>query len=272
MKQVAVVVPRYREPLPVAERLSLAHLGEYLAGYDRYYIVPETLEFNEGSFAVERFDDRWFRSVATFNRLLLDPRFYERFDAYRYILIHQLDALVFQDSLDDWCHRGFDYVGAPWFHGFEDQPKDGFWLVGNGGFSLRKTSSHLEVLQATSSDFDREAFWRVYFDRRNGHRRWLRPLRPVLDKIGPCFGCERFLDHFQGHEDIFWSMWAQAWKRDFAIPEPEEALSFAFEAAPDYCFERNGRELPFGCHDWEGFDPAFWEPYLRRDLLRETPA
>ena len=39
------------------------------------------------------------------------------------------------------------------------------------------------------------------------------------------------------------------------------ALAFAFEAEPRRCFERLGR-LPFGCHRWQKFDRAFWEPHL----------
>ena len=35
------------------------------------------------------------------------------------MLIHQLDAFVFEDKLMDWVKRGFDYIGAPWL-----PPKD----------------------------------------------------------------------------------------------------------------------------------------------------
>ena len=42
----------------------------------------------------------------------------------------------------------------------------------------------------------------------------------------------------------------------------DEGLRFAFESAPRRCFELTGHKLPFGCHAWERFDRAFWEPYL----------
>jgi hypothetical protein len=49
------------------------------------------------------------------------------------------------------------------------------------------------------------------------------------------------------------------------VASVDEALRFAFEAAPRECFERNGRRMPFGCHAWEKFDRGFWEPFLLRE-------
>jgi len=46
------------------------------------------------------------------------------------------------------------------------------------------------------------------------------------------------------------------------VPEVEEALKFSFGIVPRYCYELNNNELPFGCHAWENYDKAFWEPFL----------
>jgi hypothetical protein len=45
------------------------------------------------------------------------------------------------------------------------------------------------------------------------------------------------------------------------------ALRFAFEAEPRRCFERIGRQMPFGAHRWQKFDRAFYEPSLLRQGL-----
>jgi hypothetical protein len=37
-------------------------------------------------------------------------QFYERFVAYDYMLIYQLDAYVFKDELDDWSAKGYDLL------------------------------------------------------------------------------------------------------------------------------------------------------------------
>jgi hypothetical protein len=48
----------------------------------------------------------------------------------------------------------------------------------------------------------------------------------------------------------------------FRLPAVDVALRFAFEASPRVYFALNNYELPFGCHAWERYDKAFWEPYL----------
>ncbi len=65
---------------------------------------------------------------------MLSPTFYDAFQAYRYVLIYQLDALVFSDRLTEWCEMDWDYVGAPWLK-CADSPWVGASRVGNGGFS-----------------------------------------------------------------------------------------------------------------------------------------
>jgi hypothetical protein len=57
-----------------------------------------------------------------------------------HILIHQDDSLIFKsDNIEEWLK--YDYVGAPW-------PKDTYderYLVGNGGFSLRKRETMIKI-------------------------------------------------------------------------------------------------------------------------------
>ena len=84
-----------------------------------------------------------------------------------YILIYQLDAFVFKDELKEWCQKGYDYIGAPWIatientiwlkyfnivaRKFRSKNKNNreqiFFKVGNGGFSLRRTSSHYSIVK-----------------------------------------------------------------------------------------------------------------------------
>jgi hypothetical protein len=167
-----------------------------------------------------------------YSRLLLSRELYERFGAYEYVLLHQLDALVLRDELADWCARGLDYVGAPWFPtadvDFVNEP-----AVGNGGFSLRRVDAFLEVLSVPG--VEREA------------ARWVK-------------GKSR--SPFEKHEDLFWSFEAARYRPEFRIASVEEALGFAFEVEPRRAFELAGRRLPFGAHAWARYDRAFWEPYL----------
>jgi len=94
-------------------------------------------------------DPWWQSSYRNFNRLKISPLLYWKFRRYDYILFYELDAFVFRDELDKWCQAGYDYIGAPWFDGFERCSNDSPFLgVGNGGFSLRRISAALRVLRS----------------------------------------------------------------------------------------------------------------------------
>ena len=158
------------------------------------------------------------------------PAFYRAFSAHRYLLIYQTDAYVFRDELMLWANKGYDYIGAPWIDK-SPQTKQRIWIdlnrftlgkVGNGGFCLRKIESHIHISQKWG---------------------WIQNL-------------------LRKNEDFFWSVLAPKLNRTFKIPTAKEAISFSFELAPSKAYEMNGKQLPFGCHAWQKYDPAFWSNYI----------
>ena len=238
---VAVVVPAHRA-LSQDDRIALRHLRTHLGEFDRYVVgatVPagEFSDFLRPSAPACAFADRM-----SYNRMLVSESFYRVFARYEYILIYQLDSLVFSNQLEDWCRKDYDYVGAPWFERWHrarsarnesiDDVIDGFGTVGNGGFSLRKVDAALAVLTAAH--------------------------HPLYDR------------HVQNvlagnlHEDIFWSFLAPQLLDRFRIPSPREALLFAFETEPRYCYRENHQRLPFGCHGWPSYEREFWERFLMK--------
>ena len=48
------------------------------------------------------------------------------------------------------------------------------------------------------------------------------------------------------NEDVFWATVPD----NFRYPTPEEALAFAFDTTPAYCYRLTGGRLPMGCHSW----------------------
>ncbi|CAG7581312.1 MAG: hypothetical protein SLAVMIC_00780 [uncultured marine phage] len=85
-----------------------------------------------------------------YNDLLKDVSFWESFDQ-EYILIFQSDSFMLRDGLDEYLD--YDYVGAPWNWANDPNFKDPrykdlsiFKNGGNGGFSLRKKSSMLNII------------------------------------------------------------------------------------------------------------------------------
>ena len=108
-------------------------------------------------FRLKEFDSSFFRSVNSYSRLLTLPLFYGAFCDYEYMLIAQLDAVCFRDDLDEWCRRGYDYVGAPWCHLCRhvcspDFSYPGEKLVGNGGLSLRRIKTFMQQLPENGLD------------------------------------------------------------------------------------------------------------------------
>lgn len=83
-------------------------------------------------------------TIAMYNELVYDnKRFWNNFDT-DYVLIFQIDSCLMEDSdfsIEDFL--GYDYVGAPW--SWLQDEKDPCYLGGNGGFSLRKVSTHKQI-------------------------------------------------------------------------------------------------------------------------------
>lgn len=254
---VAVVVPIYRQELSLEEQTSLRHLEAHLGRYDRFFVAPESLHPRRPGFEVIAFADDCFETVDSYSRLLLSAAFYRTFSRYRYILVYQLDSLVFSDALIRWCEAGYDYVGAPWLTD-PANPERGFSRVGNGGLSLRRVSSALEVLESARP----VALWRDFFSASLpdvGSLHWRKRLRVLREARR---GAGWYAGHYSLNEDRFWSDRAALFDPGFRVAPPAVALEFAFERAPRFCYARNGNRLPFGCHAWSRWDRGFWEPYL----------
>jgi len=266
---VAIVVPMYKPLLDADEKISYRHLIHFLGGFDKYLVSPESLVVTLKGFGVKRFRDEFFHSTATYSALLISPEFYRAFSSYKYMLVYQLDSLVFSDKLLDWCSKDLDYVGAPWFS------EDGADFVeesavGNGGLSLRKIESFLKVLEAPGAAAERDK----YRDAMCAALPWYSRLsclpyklrkrlslsdarrQDILSKTGRVSPSERL------NEDCFWSFKAADYYPGFKIASVKEGLRFSFEMAPRRCFDRTGDQLPFGCHAWSKYDRKFWEPFL----------
>lgn len=155
-KKVKIIIPFYREKLTENEKISLLQCKRILGRYQLCIIKPDNLTLQveevQGT-EVEEFDEKWFRSIQTYNNLMLSEKFYERFSDYDYILIYQLDAFVFYDRLEYFCNMDYDYIGAPWLYGapYYVDSKHCTWYVGNGGFSLRKVSACIKLLNEQKS-------------------------------------------------------------------------------------------------------------------------
>jgi hypothetical protein len=260
MTRAAVLVPVYRPKLTADDVVSLRHLEHYLSGHDRYLVMPEGLRFGLDGFRIKRFSDRWFRSRRTYSELLLTRDFYRAFSEHEYMLVHQLDCLVFKDELGYWCDTGYEYIGA--VHTIPNHPPG----VGNGGFSLRRIEGFLEVLESKRRTVEPRDYWSASWGDKPPLQRWLNMPRVWAKHLryfnGVTWEIRRMNRADYGWpEDWFWSLEARKYSPRFRLAPNEAALRFSFDESPAEYFEAIGRELPFGCHGWTG-KRSFWEPFL----------
>jgi len=86
----------------------------------------------------------------TYSALLTNPNagIYEHIHT-EYFLIFQTDTIMFKEHIhlmDYYIAQGVDYIGAPWLR-CNYPPTRERDFIGNGGFSLRKKSTMLRIMQ-----------------------------------------------------------------------------------------------------------------------------
>ena len=241
--QLVVLVPIYRAHLDALEQFSLDKSLSVLAGRNIRFIGPKGMDFHlyaerYPSIQIIGFDDDIFTSIQGYNRLLLNPAFYQHFTQFEFMLILQTDAIVLRDELDFWCAQPFDYVGAPWPDGVDlfvnlgrfegDKGRKLHAMVGNGGLSLRRIHKCIPLLQEFPEAID-------------------------------------FFNRSGSSEDLFFSFMGLL-SGDFVMPNEITASRFSLELKPSYYVAVNGGKLPMGGHAWWKYEPEFW-----RKLLGDAP-
>jgi hypothetical protein len=165
-----IATPVFQESIQDSELMRLSITISNNLNVDHVFFCPQDLNtkklenaFPESSFI--RFPNHHFESVQTYSDLMLESSFYERFIKYEYIVISQLDSVMTRClSIDVFSQ--YDYVGAPWMHElsafsignrillnsgrYRFLPNRVF-SVGNGGLSIRKTKSMIEITNRIQS-------------------------------------------------------------------------------------------------------------------------
>jgi len=162
---------------------------------------------------------------------MVNLQFYELFADYEYVLVYQLDCLVFADRLNEFCRLDYDYIAPP-----INRRSDGHWptqdIVGVGGFSLRKVSAFSNVLHLLARpEFEVEA-------------------NSLRGRIAT-----------NGAEDMFWSLSAQKIDPQFTVADIRVATDFGFNGNPRDSQKRAKGQQPFGAHKWNRLSYFIW--YLR---------
>lgn len=266
--RVVIVIPVY-SPNPTSyERASLQNLTQVLGHYPTCIVCPEGLDVSEylrisPFLDIVYLDRKWFSSIANYSRLLLSPNFYNLFRRYEYLFLFQLDAWVFSDQLLDWCTKGYDYIGAPWFDEVHEVPdlKKAFWGSGNGGFSLRKIVSMLKVLHTFRYVYTFSEIYSLLKTTRklSNFRKFFHFLKSVTFQNN----FHAYFNNFSHNEDAFWGFYAPRSFSWYRVPKMNDALLFAFEKRCEESYAYLNNQLPFGCHKWWHPDEIeFWKQFI----------
>jgi len=270
-----VVIPVYKKELSAEERHSLRQCCMVLKNYHLAIVTypecdltnyKEVLIAEKADYTIEFFDRSYFDSVQSYNRLLLNPDFYLRFKDFKYILIYQLDGFVFKDELIEWCNKGYDYIGAPWFAKYKKY-EDGYPLykVGNGGVSLRKVSAFSERFEE-KMPLSIFPFY-VKNIRKKGFRRMsIKTVKMLFMLLFTKKTIGYYLKSYTDsriNEDCFWADGLSKTKLALKVPATIEAAHFCIEKSPSYLFDTIGENLPFACHAYEKYEyDLFWKKHI----------
>lgn len=241
------VVPVYKAVPAPSEVLALAQLKR-LAACNITLVCPNDLDVNAYLAVVPdlhlvRLSGEHFKTIKSYNTLMLQPWFYKLFlDNHVWMLVHQLDAFLLTNQIDEFCKLGHHYFGAPWLHGF---PQYRFlfnrfpikvnrkrFRVGNGGLSLRHLEKTVDILQRKRAHVSKRFFM----------------------------------------EDAFFGYWGSIDEYFQACP-PYLAANFSLESDPEFWIKLTNK-LPMGFHGHGVWSPDFYKPLLDQayaELHKEYP-
>ncbi len=236
-KEYVTVVPIYKEILSPDETGCVKRYEEILTDCDLVFIAPEDMKLDWyqkhfPKFQYRLFAPKYFKGPKTYNKLMLNVKFYESFGEYDYLLIAQTDAVIWQDEnrIREFMETGYDYIGAPWiperriwewtfpkiqkFPGFAIRccKKKGQGIVmGNGGFCLRNIPKTISLIQEFSW---RKSYW---FWKRN--------------------------------EDIFFGVFGRENQCGYRLADVNTGKAFAREYGLRECVKE--KNIPFAVHGWQ---------------------
>lgn len=241
-----IVVPIYQERFNNQEKASLNQLTKIIANkeYDIVLLLPKKFDdvkqkyaniFSETKCKIH-FDiqhDVFFKDTFVYSRLLTNRKWYTNYLQWKYMYIYQTDCWVTKDEFEYWTSKDYDWIGGPiiTLDALWKNLKERDGIVGNGGFSLRKISTMMDILNPDGE---------------------LCTTYPSLKK---CFKNILIEDRFFC-DDI-------AALYHINVPSLHDAGLFSIDQTPDYIRQEitSEDELPFGIHKVFSY-LEYWKKFI----------
>lgn len=275
MHKIITCIPLYKETPDNDEKASLLQCFSVLKNREFCIFAPESLNLDfykklakdkKVNLSVQTFEDKYFKSIADYSRLILNAEFYEKFKEYDYMFLYQLDGWIFRDELDYWCEQGYDYIGAPWFENYSlgDENSSFISPSGNGGVCLRKISSFINILK---HKYNNKRFTRYkdvilnYIKRKSKIKSLFNFFRLTLFYFSDKNSYRKVLKDY--NEDYVIVNYFPCIDENFKIAPNDINFKFSFEVNPRLLYKMNGYKLPFACHAFKRYDWEFWSDFIK---------
>jgi len=274
-----VIVPIYKSKINHKELISLNRCEEILSDeFPICFVCPFSLNLDEyklnEKYLIKRFDDIYFKDIDAYNKLMLSSFFYEEFVDYNWMLIYQLDCYIFKNTLHYFTNLGIDYIGAPIYKYKNNRYLYELIGVGNGGLSLRKINSFIDVFKSKSKKSIFEIIKFFIIEKKKMHKSYPKynnlffyifyiP-KSIYDAIK--FRNDfpnSYINKYKFNEDVFYCNVYPIINPKFKIAKFSDAIKFSFEVFPEKLYELNSYQLPMGCHAWEKNNLEFWKKFIK---------
>lgn len=226
-KLAAVVIPMYKERLTDLEKISLHQCLATLKRYDIILAVPDKL-------SAQFFFDTMIHRVERF-----DNAYFESVKTYNCLMLTKEFYERFIDYKYILVYQLDAFVFSDKLECFCNMDYDYIgapWLYG----MFRFIDCEHNVWYVGNGGFS---------------LRKTESFIKLLDERGSLASCNR------DAEDVFFASMSDS---NFKVAPPEVAMKFSIETDVRKCYEKNNKQLPFGCHAWERYDIEFWKPYIEK--------
>ena len=274
-EKLAIIIPIYEDLIMGSDAYnSVCNTIEKCSERPVFFLLPcnRYLGFKLVESLLSKFDirtilldDEHFASVQSYNKLLLNPDFYLKFNCYEFIAIVQTDVWIFKDGFNEYTDLGFTYIGGITFKRWY---KKSHWRIDNilapinGGMSVRNVDDFIEILGSEKRLGMIFFIKRLYFHWKIGGFSFRR-----VNEIIRSQRIRTYCKAPEYNEDVVLYFISQVDRR-FSIPHWTQSKLFCWDAAPGLLFE-NFKELPMAAHaycrddfPYEG-NRTFWSKYCK---------
>ena len=248
--KVCIVTPFHKSDLSDNEKLSLKTIQKHFKNEKKFLVTFHENKIDFPNFERVNFSKNFFENIQGYNNLCTSTEFYRSFLDFEYMLICQLDVIVLKNNLSEFMSRNISYIGAPTGKKSPfDRSRKKLWgrrYFCNGGFSLRRISDFISVLESSKVRYPFN-YLTIYECLKSGFFKYINLyLKTFFSKS--IYKGEFFAKNLYIKEDSFWTYFAPLFYNKYSLPTIDQANSFCFDGNPNFFYKMNNYKLPMALH------------------------